>query len=152
LMDRGRSAARNKAMQVLVVEDECLIRMLVCNLLEEAGCTCIEAANAVEALALLDGKLCRPALLVTEFDLGPGPDGRTLAKEAVSRMPGLPVIFMTGNPKCSDGHPFRADERSVAEPFSGADLLMLTAELRPAASLRRATEAALAPDLHLHAA
>jgi len=40
-------------MQVLVVEDECLIRMLVCNLLEEAGYVCIEAANAIEALALL---------------------------------------------------------------------------------------------------
>lgn len=139
-------------MQVLVVEDECLIRMLVCNLLEEAGYTCIEAANAVEALALLDSKLCRPALLMTDLNLGAGPDGRTLAREAVRRIPGLPVVFMTGNPECFDDHPFRADERLVAKLFAGADLLKLTAELRPAASLHRATEAALAPDLHLQAA
>ena len=57
-------------MLVLVVEDECLIRMLVCNLLEDAGYACIEAGNAVEALALLDSKLCRPALLITDFNLG----------------------------------------------------------------------------------
>jgi two-component system, OmpR family, response regulator len=72
-------------MQVLVVEDECLIRMLVCNLLEDAGYACIEAANAVEALALLDSKLCRPALLVTDFNLGAGPNGQILAGEAVNR-------------------------------------------------------------------
>ena len=107
-------------MQVLVVEDECLIRMLVCNLLEEAGYACIEAANAVEALALLDSKLCCPALLVTDFNLGPGPNGQTLAREAVSRIPGLPVVFMTGNPEAFDDYPFRADERLVAKPFAGS--------------------------------
>jgi CheY-like chemotaxis protein len=73
-------------MHVLVVEDECLIRMLVCNLLEEAGYVCIEAASAIEALALLDSKLCRPALLVTDFNLGLGPNGQMLATEAVRRM------------------------------------------------------------------
>ena len=126
--------------------------MLVCNLLEEAGYVCIEAANAFEALALLDSKLCRPALMVTDFNLGPGPNGQMLASEAVSRIPGLPVVFMTGNPEVFDDYPLRHNERLVAKPFAGADLLKLTAELRPAASLHRATEAALASGLHLQAA
>jgi two-component system, OmpR family, response regulator len=139
-------------MQVLVVEDECLIRMLVCNLLEEAGYICLEAANAMEALALLDSKRCRPALLVTDFNLGHGPDGQALAREAVSRIPGLPVVFMTGNPESFDDYPFRADERLVAKPFASGDLLELAAALRPVTSLPRATEPALAPDRHLQAA
>ena len=85
-------------MHVLVVEDECLIRMLVCNLLEDAGYACIEAANAIEALALLDSKLCRPALLVTDFNLGPGPNGQTLAREAVSRNSGAARRFHDRQP------------------------------------------------------
>ncbi|TDH58193.1 response regulator [Dankookia rubra] len=118
-------------MQVLVVEDECLIRMLVCDLLEEAGCVCIEAGNGIEALALLDSKLCRPALLVTDFNLGPGPNGQTLAREAVSRIPGLPVVFMTGNPESFEGYAFRNDERLIAKPFSGSHLVERMAELMP---------------------
>jgi CheY-like chemotaxis protein len=98
-------------MHVLVVEDECLIRMLVCNLLEEAGYVCIEAANAVEALGLLDSKLYRPALLVTDYNLGPRPNGQILAIEVANRIPGLPVVFMTGNPECFDDYRFRDNER-----------------------------------------
>ena len=139
-------------MLVLVVEDECLIRMLVCDLLAEAGYTCVEAANAIEALALLDGKLCRPTLLVTDFNLGHGPNGQMLAREAVRRLPGLPVVFMTGNPEAFDDYPFRADERLVAKPFSGADLVARAAALLPATRHHWPTEPSPALDCHLQAA
>jgi two-component system OmpR family response regulator len=139
-------------MQVLVVEDECLIRMLVCNLLEEAGYVCIEATNAIEALALLDSKLCRPALLVTDFNLGPGPNGQTLAREVVSRLPGLPVVFMTGNPESFDDYRFRGNERLVAKPFSGTHLVERVAELLPVVHLHWSTEASLAPARDLQVA
>ena len=132
-------------MLVLVVEDECLIRMLVCNLLEDAGYACIEAANAIEALALLDSKLCRPALLVTDFNLGPGLNGQTLASEVVSRIPGLPVVFMTGNPEAFDDYPFRGNERLVAKPFSGSQLVERVAELLPMAHLHGSAEPLHAP-------
>ena len=139
-------------MQVLVVEDECLIRMLVCNLLEDAGYACIEAANAIEALALLDSKLCRPTLLVTDFNLGPGPNGQTLAREAVSRIPGLPVVFMTGNPESFDDYPFCTNERLVAKPFAGSTLVERAAALLPLAHLPRSTEPSLVPARHLQTA
>ena len=139
-------------MHVLVVEDECLIRMLVCNLLEEAGYACIEAASAIEALALLDSKLCRPALLVTDFNLGPGPNGQTLAREAVSRIPGLPVVFMTGNPESFDDYPFRANEKLVAKPFAGTDLVDGVVALQPITRLLPRTERLLVPHRHLQAA
>lgn len=67
-------------------------------------------------------------------------------------MPGLPVVFMTGNPECFNDYPFRTDVRLVAKPLAGADLLKVMAELRPVMSLHPATEAALTPDLHLQAA
>lgn len=139
-------------MQVLVVEDECLIRMLVCNLLEEAGYICIEASNAIEALALLDSKLCHPALLVTDFNLGPGLNGQTLAREVVSRIPSLPIVFMTGNPEAFDHYPFRVDEKLVAKPFAGSDLVTRVDALLHVAHLRSPIERLLAPDRHLQTA
>ena len=139
-------------MQVVVVEDECLIRMLVCDLLEDAGYTCIAAANATDALALLDARLCHPALLVTDFNLGHGPNGQTLAKEAVSRLPRLPVVFMTGNPECFDDYPFRADQRLVSKPFAGSDLLKAVAALCPVTNFPHTAEPVLATERHLQAA
>ena len=116
-------------MHVLVVEDEPLIRGLVRDLLEEAGFRCAEAADAEEALDLLDGGLCAPDVLATDYNLGPGPDGRDLAREVQRRLPRLPRVFATGNPDCFADHPFAAWERLVAKPFAGADLVAAIHEL-----------------------
>jgi CheY-like chemotaxis protein len=117
-------------MQILVVEDEALIRMLVCDLLEEAGHTCIQAVDATEALILLDRGFCRPDVMVTDFNLGPGPDGQALAREALWRLPRLVVIFITGNPEAFDDYPLQSSERLVAKPFSGSDLIEALSSLR----------------------
>ena len=123
-------------MRVLVVEDEALIRMLVCDLLEEAGFLCTEAGDAEEALALLDAGLCRPDILVTDFNLGPGMDGKALAQQVLRRLPGLPVTYVTGNPECFEDRPLAVSERLVAKPFASADLVAALRELRsPAAGL-----------------
>jgi CheY-like chemotaxis protein len=116
-------------MRVLVVEDELLIRMLVCELLEDAGLDCTEAASAEEALRLLDQGQCRPDLLVTDFS--PGLDGMTLAREVQRRLPALPTVFVTGNPECFADYPFQAWERLLAKPFVGANLIATVCALWP---------------------
>lgn len=110
-------------MHVLVVEDEPLIRMLICDLLEEAGMECSEAASAREALMLLDQGRCCPNLLVTDFNLGPGLDGKMLASEVQRRLPALPTTFVTGNPESFEDYPFQAWETLLAKPFAGAELV-----------------------------
>jgi len=121
-------------MRVLVVEDEILIRILVVDLLEEAGYACLEAADAIEALALLDDEACQPTFLVSDFNLGPGPNGQTLAREAARRIPGLTTVFITGNPEAFDDYQFGTRERLIAKPFAGSDLIALLGELRPFAA------------------
>ena len=118
-------------MRVLVVEDEAVIRMLVCDLLEEAGFACTEAADAAEALAILDAGLCRPEVLVTDYNLGPGLDGKALAREALRRLPGIPVAYVTGNPECFDRHSLKPWERLVAKPFAGDDLVAAVRAIQP---------------------
>ena len=111
-------------MRVLIVEDEVLIRMLVRDLLDEAGFDCEEAQDAEEALALLDGvNGWRPDILVTDYNLGPGPNGADVATEAMLRLPGLGVVHATGNPECLTDRLLGPRERILAKPFSAADLL-----------------------------
>ena len=117
-------------MQVLVVEDEALIRMSICDLLEEAGFACAAAANAREALALLDGGLL-PGILVTDFNLGPGLNGRALSTEALAMLPDLAVVHVTANPECVLEHGLRPRERVIAKPFEADELVQAVLRLRP---------------------
>ena len=132
-------------MQVLVVEDEILIRMLVCDLLEEAGFHCTEAADATEALALLDRGLCRPDILVTDFNLGPGMNGKALAQEVLRRLPGLPLVYVTGNPECFDDRPLEVWERLVPKPFAADDLIAALRGLRLLGTFPAGHRGAMAP-------
>ncbi|WP_431267320.1 response regulator [Dankookia sp. P2] len=119
-------------MQVLVVEDEPLIRMSICDLLEEAGFACVEASNAREALALLGAGL-RPAILMTDYNLGPGMNGRALALEALARLPGLAVVHVTANADYLLEHGLQAAEQVIAKPFNAATLVGTALRLQEAA-------------------
>ena len=125
-------------MRVLVVEDEALIRLLVCDLLDEAGFACADAADAAEALALLDAGLCRAEVLVTDYNLRPGLDGKALAREALRRLPGLASAYVTGNPECFGDRPLEPSERLVAEPFSGDHVIAAVRAIGPSDRCRGA--------------
>lgn len=116
-------------MRVLIVEDEALIRMLVCDLLEEAGFECTDSASGEAALLLLDQGRCWPDLLVTDFNLGSGLDGKMLAREVQRRLPALPTAFVTGNPESFAAYPFQPWEALLAKPFAGAELVALVRAL-----------------------
>jgi CheY-like chemotaxis protein len=78
---------------VLVVEDEALVRMLVVQVLEEAGYAVFEAADPHTALRMLQADYID--LMVTDVGL-PGLNGRAMADRARALKPDLKVLFMTG--------------------------------------------------------
>ena len=78
----------------------------------------------------------RPDLLVTDFNRGPGQNGKALARTVARRFPRLPTIFVTGNPECFADHPMAAWERLIAKPFAIAELLAAVGELRSDDHLR----------------
>ena len=84
--------------RLLLVEDEFLIRLTLSEALTDAGYDVAEAADADEALRLVDVPNLPVGLLLTDIQL-PGPlDGHALAARIRDRLPGLPGIFMTGRP------------------------------------------------------
>jgi CheY-like chemotaxis protein len=68
--------------------------MLIIDVLHDLGYRTIEAANAAEALPIIESS--RPIdLLISDVGL-PGMNGRQLADQARLLRPGLKVLFLTG--------------------------------------------------------
>jgi two-component system cell cycle sensor histidine kinase/response regulator CckA len=86
--------ARTGAETVLVVEDADELRELAKRLLERQGYTVLIAANAAEALALVDEHQSIDVLL-TDVVM-PGASGPILTELLVERRPGLKVVYMSG--------------------------------------------------------
>ena len=90
---------RAKPTTVLVVEDEPTVRALAESIIEPLGYMILSAANAREAIALLEQD--QPIdILFTDINLPNGPDaidGLELARKAVELSPGLHVIYTTGH-------------------------------------------------------
>jgi DNA-binding NtrC family response regulator len=78
---------------LLVVDDDSLIRRSLGEMLRREGYTVFEAANANEALKL--AATAAPSLVITDFNM-PEVDGMQLLRELRARRPELPVILVTG--------------------------------------------------------
>ncbi|WP_075292826.1 GAF domain-containing protein [Pararhizobium arenae] len=99
-------SAKTHSQRILLVDDEPLIRMVTAEELEERGYTVLEAANAWEALEILEAEH-KIELLLTDVGLPNGINGRQLADLARERMPDLPILFITGyaeNAVLNQGH------------------------------------------------
>jgi CheY-like chemotaxis protein len=85
-------ARRPRALRVLLVEDDPLVRMTTADLLADLGHEVLQAASAAAAMEVLQS----PAdLLITDYGL-PDTNGLVLAARLRERYPGLPVVIATG--------------------------------------------------------
>jgi PAS domain S-box-containing protein len=80
---------------VLVIDDDPTIRMLVAELLGEAGYSVIEAPDGPAGLKVLESN-ARIDLLITDVGLPGGMNGRQVADAARVARPKLKVLFITG--------------------------------------------------------
>lgn len=82
--------------QIVVVENEPLLRDLVGKALETAGFVVTTAANAADAR-----RVCRqvdPDALIVDIELGPGPNGFDLVDAIKAETPEIAVVFLTNLP------------------------------------------------------
>jgi CheY-like chemotaxis protein len=79
---------------VLVVDDEAMVRMLVLDVLEEAGYASLEAQDGASALKILRSNV-QVDLLITDVGM-PNMNGRQLADAARALRTDLKVLFITG--------------------------------------------------------
>jgi YesN/AraC family two-component response regulator len=80
--------------KMLVVEDEPLIRMGLADTCESAGFVVAEAADGVEALAIIQANQDL-RLVLTDVDM-PRMNGIELSRTIASQFPGVQVVLMSG--------------------------------------------------------
>ncbi|MDC3739285.1 response regulator [Pseudomonas syringae pv. syringae] len=102
---------------VLVVEDETVVRSLIVEVLCELGYQACEAADAQEAIPILESRQ-RIDLMISDVGL-PGMNGRQLADLAQLRRPGLKVLLATGYAEGSNVSGYLASNMEIiTKPFA----------------------------------
>ena len=117
-------------LSVLVVDDEPTVRLLVAEVLTDAGHHAIEATDGPTGLKILQSNV-RIDLLVTDVGLPGGLNGRQVADAARVLRPGLKVLFITGyaeNAAVGNGH-LEPGMALLTKPFPIEDLKRRISEL-----------------------
>lgn len=83
---------------VLVVEDDALIREIVCDMLEGASFDVVSVGSTQSALTVLDSGVRIDAAFV-DVDLGDRGGGYIVARHARETRPDLTVIYTSGGPQ-----------------------------------------------------
>lgn len=87
---------------VLVVEDEPLLRMDAVEMIRESGYDVLEAANADEAILLLERRL-DIEVVFTDIDMPGSMNGIKLAHAVRNRWPPIKIIATSGHFTVRDG-------------------------------------------------
>ena len=128
--------------RVLMVEDDEFVRVHVHQQLVDLGYSVTVAANAHQALELLN-KEAAYDLLFTDIVMPGGMDGQQLAQEALKMRPGLPVLFTSGytDGALMDQGRLDPDRALLVKPYRKRDLALklrqLLRDARPSPSAAR---------------
>jgi PAS domain S-box-containing protein len=115
---------------VLVIDDEEPIRMLITDVLEEAGYRVLEAADGPSGLKILQSD-SRIDLLISDVGLPGGFNGRQVADAARQSRPDLKVLFVTGyaeNAVVGNGH-LEPGMQVITKPFPMTALALRVREI-----------------------
>jgi CheY-like chemotaxis protein len=107
--------------KVLVVDDEPFVRMLVADVLDEAGFEVVEASDARTALKRLE-LAADVHVLFTDINMPPGMNGLELAEQVHQRWPTVGLVISSGyerpsNQQIANGGVF------VPKPFRPEDII-----------------------------
>jgi two-component system cell cycle sensor histidine kinase/response regulator CckA len=107
---------------VLVVDDEEIVRQLASRMLIHTGYRALQASHAREALGTIEHDPAAIHLVLTDVKM-PGMNGRELGRHIANRWPGLPVLYMSGFPsEVFQGGLLEPDAPFLAKPFTQEDL------------------------------
>jgi CheY-like chemotaxis protein len=105
-----------KAPAVLIVEDEALIRMGAVRMIEDAGFEVIEAANADEAIQILESR-SGIRVVFTDIHMPGSMDGLKLAHAVRNRWPPIKIIVTSGRELLTE-HDLPDGGRFLSKPYN----------------------------------
>jgi two-component sensor histidine kinase/ActR/RegA family two-component response regulator len=126
---------------VLVVEDEMVLRMRAVDIVEDAGFTAVEAVNAEEALSILESR-SDISLLFSDIQMPGSMDGLKLAHAVHNRWPAIKIILVSGQVKLSDTDT-PADSRFFGKPLEAKQMIVELQQMVGAGALKIVPKAAV---------
>jgi DNA-binding response OmpR family regulator len=127
------SAARATT-AILYVEDEPFLREIAAMTFEDAGFNVVIAENGSAAFEALGDNADPFCAVITDVNLGAGPDGWAVARRARELNHILPVIYVSG----ASRHEWRANgvpnSVIIAKPFSATQIILVISTLLMKAS------------------
>jgi CheY-like chemotaxis protein len=126
--EKAKSASGS---EILVIDDDPIMRDLIADWLEAAGYQVRKAGNCCAGIDELARQA--PALIVTDMFM-PGPCGVAAIGELKRKNPGIALIAVSGHFKSGQGLSAEAAlaagaDRALAKPVKRAELLQAVAEL-----------------------
>jgi CheY-like chemotaxis protein len=115
---------------VLIVEDEFLLRMDAVDMIEAAGFDALEAANADEAIAILESRL-DITVVFTDIQMPGSMDGLKLARAVRGRWPPIKIIATSGQISVTESD-LPAGGRFLSKPYSPNQITGVLRELTAA--------------------
>ena len=107
---------------LLVLDDDPLVRMTLVEALRDEGLDVIGVAAESEALEVLRRPV-PPRVFVTDLDLGTRRNGFVVAGIARMLFPEVSIIYITGRPDSVVGRVFGANEALLNKPFRPSELI-----------------------------
>jgi two-component sensor histidine kinase/ActR/RegA family two-component response regulator len=126
---------------VLVVEDEMVLRMRAVDIVEDAGFIAVEAINADEAISILESR-SDISLLFSDIQMPGTMDGLKLAQAVHSRWPSIKIILVSGQVKPTDDDK-PADSRFFGKPIDVQQMIAQLQEMVGAGALKVIPKAAI---------
>jgi two-component sensor histidine kinase/DNA-binding NarL/FixJ family response regulator len=128
---------------VLVVEDEMLLRMRAVDIVEDAGFCPVEAVNADEAISILESR-SDISVLFTDIQMPGSMDGLKLAHAVHDRWPSIKIILVSGQVKPSDAER-PADSRFFGKPLSVEKMIIELQAMVGAGALEIVSDTTMMP-------
>ena len=128
---------------VLVVEDEMLLRMRAVDIVEDAGFCPVEAVNADEAISILESR-SDISVLFTDIQMPGSMDGLKLAHAVHDRWPSIKIILVSGQVKPSDAER-PADSRFFGKPLSVEKMIIELQAMVGAGALEIVSDTTIMP-------
>ena len=128
---------------VLIVEDEMILRMRAVDIVEDAGFNPVEAVNADQAISILESR-SDIALLFTDIQMSGSMDGLKLAHAVHDRWPSIKIILVSGQVKPSDAER-PAHSRFFGKPLGVDQMIAELQDMVGVGALRIVPDTAILP-------
>lgn len=122
LILEGCKVEMNPSVDILVAEDDPLIREYITKILETACYRVLSASSGPEALEVLDTGF-RPELLFTDVVMRGGMTGVQLAERVRHLLPGIKILFTSGYTTMLEREQLPAGAQMLTKPFRRKDCL-----------------------------